>query len=302
MHTSTAIKTFTANDKATNIKMAIDHVLACSEFELEQSEDGWISGNFYNRYLSSVFQPIFSPIKGKIMGHAAYICSELNGNAVLSPWHIFVLASKDTQLVSLDHLSRVVHALNYFDKVNKLDRLFVGVQLRLLESVKDDHGRAFEKFLSLIDASTSQVAVEIPVEVNRSSELLKRIIINYRSGGYLVAANYSNSSNDWASALGSLYPDIVRIEACDLLRHNAIVDRLVGTIHRFKAALLVRDIETSEQLAAAIRAGADYLQGNFLSKATRGIEMVAPKQLLEEIKTNRWHQHISSIDQRCNKH
>ena len=65
--------------------------------------------------------------------------------------------------------------------------------------------------------------------------------------------------------LGSLYPDVVRIAASDLMRHEAI-SGLVDTVHSFGASLLVRDIETVEQLTAAKRTEADYLQGNLLGK------------------------------------
>ena len=73
------------------------------------------------------------------------------------------------------------------------------------------------------------------------------------------------------SELGSLYPDIVRQEASALLQHTGS-DPLLETVHRFGATLLVRDIETSQQMSAAIRAGADLLQGRFLGEPARTIE------------------------------
>ena len=84
--------------------------------------------------------------------------------------------------------------------------------------------------------------------------------------------------------LGSLYPNIVRIEAGDLIRHEAIAP-LVDTIHSFGASLLVRDIETSGQLAAAIRAGADYLQGNLLGESAHAISMIELSAVSETINT-----------------
>lgn len=186
------------------------------------------------------------------------------------------MASKDEQLVDLDRLCRAIHALNYyFNSNSKVDSLFVDVHPHLLESVKDDHGRAFENFLDLIGIKTSRVVIEIPAIVNRNWKLLQHVITNYRSRGYQIAANYTGTRSDWMTELGSLYPDIVRIEASDLARHEAVAP-LVDTIHSFGASLLVRDIETTEQLIAARQTDADYLQGNLLGKPTHTIESSTP--------------------------
>lgn len=158
------------------------------------------------------------------------------------------------------------------------------VHPRLLESVKDDHGRAFENFLDLIGVKTSRVVIVIPAIVNRNWKLLQHVITNYRSRGYQIAANYSGTRSDWMVELGSLYPNIVRIEADDLMRHEAITS-LVDTIHSFGANLLVRDIETSGQLGAAIRADADYLQGNLLDEPAHAIRMIDRLPVSETVNT-----------------
>ncbi|MBA3755389.1 MAG: EAL domain-containing protein [Nitrosomonas sp.] len=277
MNTS-ANNTFTVMDEFELIKSATD-------YSLKRAENGWISGLFYHCELTSVFQPIFSITAGKTMGHAAYIRSKANDDVALWPWQIFSLASKDEQLVDLDRLCRAIHALNYyFNNISKSDNLFVDVHPRLLESVKDDHGRAFENFLDLIGVKTSRVVIEIPAIVNRNWKLLQHVITNYRSRGYQIAADYSGTRSDWMVELGSLYPNIVRIEAGDLIRHEAITP-LVDTIHSFGASLLVRDIETSGQLAAAIRAGADYLQGNLLGEPAHAISMIDRLPVPETVNT-----------------
>ncbi len=189
----------------------------------------------------------------------------------MSPWDIFALAAEDTLLVSLDRLCRTVHAINYFSSASGQGNLFVSVQPRLLESVKDDHGRAFEKVLNLIEVATSRVVIEIPTEVNRDARLLKHVISNYRSRGYRIAANHSGASDNWTAELGTLYPDIVRLDASALLQYNRALP-LLDTVHRFGAALLVRDIETHQQMDASIRAGADLLQGRFFGGPARTLE------------------------------
>ncbi len=97
--------------------------------------------------------------------------------------------------------------------------------------------------------------------------------------------------------LGKLYPDIVSIQADDLLRHKN-ANLLMDSIHRFGSVLLVRNIKTSEHFATALHAGADYLQGTYLGKAERAIKTTIPPQLSEKFNAERWRRQISSIYQR----
>lgn len=262
--------------KTRNAHDELRRVQATTDYLLQRSEDDWIIGHFSNNRLSSVFQPVVDANTRQVIGHAAYIRSGADHANVLSPWGVFALATEDTLLVNLDRLCRTVHAINYFSTASGQGNLFVSVQPRLLESVKDDHGRAFAEVLDLIGVATSRVVIEIPAEVNRNWRLLRHVISNYRSRGYRIAANHSGASDNWMAELGSLYPDIVRQEASTLLQHTGS-DPLLETVHRFGAALLVRDIETSQQMAAAIRAGANLLQGRFLGEPARMIEASRPR-------------------------
>jgi len=263
------------NTKANNTHTALDEfelINSATDYTLKRAKNGWISGYFYQCELTSVFQPIFGIDHGKTVGHAAYVRSKSDEETALWPWQVFAMASKDDQLIELDRLCRAIHALNYyFNHISQSDNLFVEVHPRLLESVKDDHGRAFENFLDLIGVKTSRIVIEIPAIVNRNWKLLQHVIGNYRSRGYRIAANYTGNRSDWMVELGSLYPDVVRIAASDLMRHETIT-ALADTVHSFGANLLVRDIETAEQLAAARRTDADYLQGNLLGKPMSAIE------------------------------
>lgn len=275
-------------------KLALIKVI--TNYALEYSDENWITGRFYNCQLSSAFQPVLNPSKGEIIGHAAFIRSESNGEIALSPWQVFAMASKDTQLIDLSHLCRAVHALNYFHKATKQNFIFIDLHPHLMESAKDDHGRMFGKFLSLIDVSTSRVVIEIPPVVNRNWKLLRRVISNYRSNGYQIMVNYSGSNTDWMTELEDVYPDIVNIHACDLLRQKS-AESLVDTIRRFGSTLSVRNIYTSEHVAAALQASADYLQGNYLGKAERAIKTTIPPQLSEKFNAEKWRRQISSVYQ-----
>ncbi|MDV6343316.1 EAL domain-containing protein [Nitrosomonas sp. Is37] len=265
----------------------LERILKATDYPVQRSEGDWVTGFFYNCQLSSVFQPIFDTTENKTIGHVAYTRSELNEQATSAPWNTFALSSEENQLAKLDRLCRIIHALNYFNRTSdQNNKLFVHVQPRLLESVKDDHGQAFEHVLNLIEVPTSRVVIELPHETNHDWKFLRKVIQNYRSRGYQIATNFSSESNDWMlelmMELSGLYPDIMRIQIRDLLRHNAAAP-LIKTIHRFNTTVLVYDIETADQATEAVHAGVDYLQGNFLSKPTRDIYTISP-QLIKENK------------------
>lgn len=248
-------------------KDALARIQEATDYPLQRASDGRVVGHFFHCRLSSVFQPVFDVSERQVVGHAAYVRTNATGDDGLSPWGIFALATDDPVIVRLDRLCRTLHALNYFSAVPERQTLFLAVQPRLLESVKVGHGRAFEKVLDLIGVETSRVVIEIPAEVNQDWRLLKRVIVNYRSRGYRIALNHVGDNEGWMAELGSLYPDFVRLEAGQL-KNRTGVSALVDAIHRFGATLLVRDVETEQDMAVAVRAGADLLQGRYLAEPT----------------------------------
>ena len=260
-----------------NEKDELARIQEATDYAVKRAEDGSVVGHFFNCLLSSVYQPVFNAKTRDVIGHAAYIRSALDGGNSLSPWKVLSLSEGDAPLVRFDRLCRVVHALNYFPGGFQRGSLFVTVQPRLLESVKDDHGRAFKRILDVIGVETSRVVIEIPNEVNRNWKLLKHVISNYRSHGYRIAINHSRASEDWMAELASLYPlypDMVRLDTSVLLRHNQ-TGSLVDTIHHLGAEVLVHEIETTKQLAAALRAGANFVQGRLFGVPAHTIEAEA---------------------------
>jgi len=255
-------------------KDALARIQAATDYPLQRAADGRVVGHFFHCRLSSLFQPIFDISQRQVVGHAGYVRSDTNGDGALAPWGVFALATEDPLLVRLDRLCRTLHALNYFGTVPERQILFLEVQSRLLESVKDGHGRAFEKVLDLIGVETSRVVIEIPVEVNADQRLLKHVIVNYRSRGYRIALNHGAETEGWMAELGSLFPDFVRLDAVHLDKRSGSM-ALADAIHRFGSTLLVRGVETEQAMTAAIRAGADLLQGSFLGEATQAIGSIS---------------------------
>ena len=254
---------------------ALARIQAATDYPLQRAADGRVVGHFFHCRLSSLFQPVFDVSERQVLGHAAYVHSDANDDGATSAWGVFALATEDPLLVRLDRLCRTLHALNYFGSVRERQILFLAVQPRLLESVKEGHGRAFEKVLDLIGVETSQVVIAIPAEINRDRRLLKHVIVNYRSRGYRIALDHGAANSGWMAELGSLNPDFVRLTAGQLQEARATTT-LADEIHRSGSILLVTDVDTGPQMTAAIRAGADLLQGQFVGAASQVIGSISP--------------------------
>lgn len=259
-------------------KDALARIQAATDYPLYRAADGWVLGRFFHCRLSSLFQPLLDGRARRIVGHCAYVSSQpiaADGDArdSLSPWGIFALAADDPVLVRLDRLCRTLHALNYFTRAPEHLDLHLAVQPRLLESVKNGHGRAFERVLDLIGVETSRVVIELPAEVNSDRRLFRHVTANYRSRGYRIACSHGGHPDDWMADLGSLYPDVVRLDVQVLRRPGGRA--LADAVHRFGARLLVTGIEAAEDTRTAARAGADLLQGRHLGEPVPAIESAA---------------------------
>lgn len=81
--------------------------------------------------------------------------------------------------------------------------------------------------------------------------------MNYRAHGYLAAVDYSSINSSQISELGKLYPNVIRIDVRDLLRHD-VLNPLITTAHDQGTDVLVTNIyknSTSTEKCSARRCG-----------------------------------------------
>ena len=80
----------------------------------------------------------------------------------------------------------------------------------------------------------------------------------------------------------SLTPDIVRLDADELFRDGG-ADTFAENAIRAGLRLLVWNIDTPRQLAAARSIGADYLLGNYLGSPVRAVSTISPQLIRENL-------------------
>ncbi|MET0217725.1 MAG: EAL domain-containing protein [Burkholderiales bacterium] len=217
-----------------------------------------VAGRFLDCELASVFQPVFHPT-GEVFGDTALVrChgKQAEGSAALQ---IFALARSDGDLVRLDRLCRTVHAINYFISAPVGRSLFLKVDPRLLVSVPDQHGRAFERVLTSLGVAPSQVVIEIPASTNGNPALVAHVVANYRFRGYRVAVHYAGDAG-WLATLVHLRAEFVIVRFPEGFTLE-VLRSIVASVHEVGARVLATHLETAAAVATLRSAGVDLLQG-----------------------------------------
>lgn len=222
-----------------------------------------VAGRFLDCELTSVFQPVLAP-DGAVLAHTALVrCYDAAHLQQLGPCELFALARSDSDLVRLDRLCRTVHAINYFASVPPGRPLILKVDPRLLSSVPDQHGRAFERVLASLGVAPSEVVIEIPAAANANPALVAHVVANYRFRGFRVAVHHEGDAG-WLATLAHLRADFIQVR----FRDSAMVSlrAAVAVAHECGARSLVTHLETGTAVDAAREAGADLLQGFELAR------------------------------------
>ena len=227
------------------------------ESSLRRVSAARVAGRFLDIDITSAFQPIFGA-DGGIFGDAALVRCRDEGGVTRSPQTLFGRALSDSDLVRLDRLCRTVHAINYFACAPAGRALILKVDPRLLASVPDQHGKAFERVLTSLGIATDQVIIEIPSAANANPALVAHVVANYHFRGYRVAVHYAGDAG-WRATLAHLRAAFVIVPFVEQPTGSLGTD-LAGARASGARGLVTR-LESGASLAAARQGGADLLQG-----------------------------------------
>ncbi|MCF7696474.1 EAL domain-containing protein [Mycetohabitans rhizoxinica] len=164
----------------------------------------------------------------------------------------------DQDLVALDRLSRLVHAINFFG-VQRSGLLFLNVHERLLKSVKYDHGRHFSTVLVSLGLNPARVVIELPEAAVAHRTFLGHLTKSYQSYGFKVAGNLPNAGQILSvSDMARL--DFIKINSGSALR-DAVVKPLVSYASRLKIPLIFTHVMDDAQFELLQQYDVRYVQG-----------------------------------------
>jgi len=221
---------------------------------LYRTGPGRVAGGFGALRVTSAFQAIVDRA-GALAGHEALLRASNAAGAAVSPGEALEAVSGEEAVVRFDRLCRTVHALNWFSGAPEGALLFLGVDHRLLQFVPEEHGTTFQRILSGFGVLPARVVISLPALAGGIPGLVENVFPSYRLRNFRVAIEVTGWLPAAAPRLARLRPDFVRV------RWNPDVPGWVSAAHAAGARLVVTHIEQAEDRDAALRAGADLLQG-----------------------------------------
>ena len=230
------------------------------------------------------FQPIISAKTGDIIGYEALM--RMPEKYGVSPLTLLKYATEEKRLNDVERAT----LFNVMKKVSELqDEL--GDRKVFINSIPG-HYLPREEFLSLAEKYGSlfeKVVIEVTEETDMEEDTVDFLSTRSKEYGFQVAVDdfgtgYSNVTN-----LLKFLPNYVKIDRfliSDLHldpRKQHFVNTIIQFAHDNGFQALAEGVETSEELNAAIRMGADLIQGFFTARPMPALLQALPQQLLSEI-------------------
>ena len=235
--------------------------------------DGRALGYFSGLHLHSVFQPLLDAATLRPVAHEALLRAKGQDGTPVPVDHALGRAKTKEEVIYLDRLCRVMHAVNFAYQDHGGGSLFLNIDGRHLLSVEVERlGIAFEGLLRQCGLKPTQVVLEI---IESRIDDLDRLIdaaAAYQERGYRVAIDDFGCQHSNFDRLWQLSPDIVKldrsliVQAATRPRARLILPKLVEIIHDLGALAVCEGIETAEQHTLATDSGVDLLQGYFYAR------------------------------------
>jgi EAL domain-containing protein (putative c-di-GMP-specific phosphodiesterase class I) len=216
-----------------------------------------VAGSLGTLRISSVFQPIASR-EGALFGHQAFFRAEGPDGREVPVRQVLDSLADEEAVVRFDRMCRTVHALNRFAAAEQWTPLLLGVDARLLRYVPEEHGTTFQRILAGFGVLASRVLITLPAEAADVAGLLENVLPSYRLRNFGIAVDVDGWPAAYEPRLARLRPELVRVRWSEEAR------RWAPAAHDVGARLVATHVETAAEREAALRAGADFLQGGLI--------------------------------------
>jgi len=231
--------------------------------ELWRDANGQVQGRYFNCSVTSAFEPLVTLADRNVVAHEGSIRTYAEDGVGLAAWKLFAMAADDTALVSLDRLSRLVHAINYF-AADGDHKLVLNVHNRLLAAVADDHGAAFRRAVESLGLPVERFVIQVPASANDDLPLLLHVVGNYRRNGFAVSLQASDPAEAGALMAHAL-PDWLKLD----MRRTWTDRQLAGLRASAQSAgvtLIGRRLQNDEAVERLQNAGIVLGQGKVIAE------------------------------------
>lgn len=211
--------------------------------------------------------PVVRVSDGAILGYSAQLRVESSRGHPMKPEALYVHAWDAEDVIFLDRFLRTFHALHHLNLGHDSGEwLVVGVHLRHLGALPEQHGQVFLDLLHRLGIASSQVVLRLQARALQRDPHVQAAARSFVAHGYrLLALRPDRDDTDWALlralGVGWVAPDVA---AADFPHrwHDLVYwarearDQGVG--------LWVDRVGTPEALGRARELGADLAEGELL--------------------------------------
>lgn len=217
--------------------------------------------------LAAFFQPIIAMDTRRIIGYEV-LGRAVKGDSVrsLGPFFCDELVSQDDHIV-VDRILRE-QAFSKLAQMEEQPLLFINLKPSWIYRY-EELGELYT--LTLLDKygiDPKRIVIEITEEsFHGSMEGLRTVVDIYRARGCLIAIDDVGSGFSSTDRIAQIQPNLLKIDI-HMIKKSATHDGYFGVLRSFSdlaeqigSSLLVEGVETKEDLARSIQAGARYVQG-----------------------------------------
>lgn len=238
-----------------------------------------------HKKLNAVFQPIIALDNSRILGYEALIRGP-NGSQLQQPDALFACAREAKLLALLDFACRE-RAYQQFAALKLPGKLFLNMSPTSFTDAQYRDGVTRE-ILQRVGLSAERVVFELtesqPLD---ETELLRAASEHFRRQGFAVALDDLGAGYSGLRVWSELNPEYVKID-----RHfiqgidrdpvkREFVRAMLDIAQRMGNKVIAEGIECSEELAALVALGVEYVQGFFIARPTAIPPLEVPAHIRE---------------------
>lgn len=220
--------------------------------------------------LRTLFQPIHGVQSAEPVGYEAFVRAFDEAGHSLPVKQLFVRATREGSLVTLDRACRALHLRNFATVEPGAGKLFLNVEPD--SAIEDlDNVREFADLVRYYGLSPKRVCLEITENNCAAEDRLAEAVAAYRDNGMSIAIDDFGVGCSNFDRLAALRPNLVKVERSMISaavgegKSRGMLPPMIDLLRESGSQVVVERIESAGEALLAIDSGALFLQGNYFT-------------------------------------
>ena len=238
--------------------------------------------SFRHYTLASHFQPVFSLVHQRAVGHEALLrayAGTADDGRTVPPLSVFAESEQHGDELQLDAACHRLHMANGRALRGEREWLFMNVRPQAF--LIADYPRRLAARVRETGMRTQQIVLEVLETGGCPIADLAKAVDAFRGEGFVIALDDFGAGHSNIDRVVNLAPDIVKLDRCLIAQaHRPAIARmlpnLVALLHEAGTMVLAEGVETQDDVNRVVDWGADLAQGYFLGLPQPARQIDAP--------------------------